>query len=282
VAAAIPTPLLFAAASLLLQGTYELLFQVAHRGAMDESTYMVFQSGAVFSTLALISGALLGFELTAPIALLGVLSGILGLVTGFTHLYAMGRGPGSVTSAMRRLSFVVTAALAVALLGETLTAGKLGAMAIAAFALVLMGLRGDLAGRPHPAVFIALVTAGCMAFIHKVAAMQAVSASAFLMMQSGTAHLSAHVVCLRRGGYRLTRNTVGFALLTGSLIAIAMVMAMYALRGGDAVIIVPILQLGFLVTAPLSFVFMREPVTGRKLLGMALGACAIVFFATEL
>ncbi|MDH5672467.1 MAG: hypothetical protein OEZ06_09985 [Myxococcales bacterium] len=54
---------------------------------------------------------------------------------------------------------------------------------------------------------------------------------------------------------------------------------MYALRAGKALVIAPIPQLGFLVTALLSFVFMREPVSGRKSVGLALSAAAIGSFA---
>ncbi|MGD8859073.1 MAG: EamA family transporter [Myxococcales bacterium] len=278
----VPPPLLFACGSLLLQGIFEVLYQLAHRGGLDESTYMVAQTGAVFTTLTVISGSALGFELTAQMALLGVVSGLLGMTTGWTHLYAMGRGPGSVTSAVRKLSFILTGLLAVVFLGESLTLTKLAAGALAALALVTMGLRGDNLTRPHPVIYVALVTSGLMAFVHKLAAMAGVSASAFLMVQSGTAHVSSHVVALRRGGYRFSRNTVGFALLTGSIIAVAMVLGMYALRAGEAVVVVPILQLGFLVNAPLSFWLLKEPVTGRKLLGLLMGTLAIVAFAMEL
>jgi drug/metabolite transporter (DMT)-like permease len=101
------------------------------------------------------------------------------------------------------------------------------------------------------------------------------------MMQSGTAHLTSHALCLRRGGYRVTRTTVGYALSTGLMASTAMLCGIFALRHGEAVVIAPILQLGFLVSAPLSFVLIREPVTGRKLAGLALGAAAVVVFARQ-
>jgi len=155
-------------------------------------------------------------------------------------------------------------------------------MMVATLALVSMASGVDANTRPHPVIYVTLVTGGVIAYIHKLAAVADVSASAFLMMQSGTAHLTAHAVVLRRGGYHWARSTIQFALLTGSIIGVAMLLGVYALRHAEALVIAPILQLGFLVSAPLSFLVIGEPVTARKLFGLLLGAAAIGAFALEL
>lgn len=270
-------PWVYILGSLVLNASVELWFRVAHREAIHETTYMVAQSALVFLTLGAIGVSGVGFSLTPQLAALGVLNGLLGYVTGWSHLYAIGRGPVSVTSALKRLSFVVTGVLAIVFLGEALTLAKGAALALAVLAVLVMagGARDQ---RPHPMVLLTIATAGVMAFGHKIGAAAGVSSSAFLMCQSGTAHLVSHVVCLRSGGYRFNPRLVRFAVLTGATIAGAMTLAMVALRQADAVVVVPLLQLGFLLTAPASFLFFGEPMGRRKVIGILLGLGAVLFF----
>lgn len=277
-------PLYYVLGSLALAGTVELVYRLAHKpvegsGPMHEPSYMLVQTALVFLSLLAMGVTGLGFSLTAPMAALGVFNGLLGYITGWSHIYAIGRGPVSVTSALRRLSFVVTGALAIAFLGERLTDAKLLAVLLAVAATLVMAGGSDATQRPHPMILLTVFSAGLMAFVHKLAAVSGVSTSAFLMCQSGTAHVIAHLACRRSGGYQLTRRMGGFGLLTGATIATYMTLAVYALRHGDAVVIAPTLQLSFLVTAPASYLFFREPITGRKLLGIGLGVCALVAFA---
>jgi len=275
-------PLLLVASSLVLSSGSELLLRQSHARPIYEPGYMVIQTAAVFTSMTLWSVLSEGFHLTALMAGLGVVSGVLGYLTGWSFLFAMGRGPAAVTAAVRRASFVVTAELAMIFLGETLDVLRVSAMLLAIVAFGVMASDGDRAGRPHPMILVTVLASGGMAFCHKLAAIAGVSASAFLMCQSGTAHLASHAVCLRAGGYRLSARGVRFAAVTGSLFGVSMLCALYALRGADALVVVPVLQLSFLLTAPGSFVFFGEPVTTRKLAGLLLGSAAIVAFSTQL
>lgn len=271
--------IVFAVGALVLNGVYELTYRFAHRKGMNENSYMLIQTGAVFVCLLLLSGGGIGFDLNMPLFFLGIFSGIIGVITGWSYLYAMGRGPLAVTSAIRKLGFIVTALLAVLLLHEELSAQRLIALSVACVALIVMGWSSQAAHRPHPMVFVTLFSAGLMTFLHKVVAVSGVSVTAFLMVQAGTAHLSSHVLCMKRDGYQISRRILGFALLSGIIIAAMMTLGMYALMHGDAVVIAPILQLGFLVTAPFSFLLFRETITWQKVFGIVVGALAIVLFA---
>ena len=269
-------PLGYLLGYLALAGTVELVYRVAHRAPMHEASYMVVQSGLVFTSLAAIGASGIGFSVTPTMAALGVASGVIGFITGWSHIYAIGRGPVSVTSALRRLSFVVTGGLAIAFLDEVLTPGKLAALGLAVTATLVMALGPDAKERPHPMILVTVLSAGSMVFFHKLAARAGVSSSGFLMCQSGTAHLISHIVCHRTGGYQLTPRMVRLGLLSGAMIATYMTLGVYALRHGDAVVVAPVLQLSFLVTAPASFLWFGEAVTGRKVLGLLLGMGALV------
>lgn len=272
------TPYLITLLCCVMYGGSEFLYKVAHDGELHEGTYLCVQSGVVFCALGLISAGGVGWQLTSATVALGVVSGAVAFVTAITMLISMGRGPASVTSAVRRLGFIVTGLLAVVFLGEQLTPGKLVGVGLAAGGLVVMAWSPHEAHRPYPLIYLTMITSGLLAFLHKLGADASVSPSAFLMLQAGTVHLSAHVWCRFTGGYQLTQRGIRLAPLTAVIIAVTMVAFMYALRGGEATVLVPLVQLSFLVTAPLSFRFLREPVHPRKLFGLAMGATAVLVF----
>lgn len=271
-------PYLLTLCACVLFGVSEFLYKLAHESPLHEGTYLCTQSAVVFCVLGLISVGGAGWNLTPLTVALGIGCGVLAFVTAITFLIAMGRGPASVTSGIRRLSFVITAALAVGLLRESLTVPKVVGIALGGAGLLTMAWAPDEVHRPSPLIYITVLSAGFLSFGHKLGADANVSPSAFLMLQAGTVHVSAHVWCRFTGGYTFGSRGLRLAPITGVLLAVAMTMLLYALRRGQATVLVPLVQLSFLVTAPLSFRLLREPITGRKLAGLGLGALAVLVF----
>lgn len=271
-------PYLLALLCCLLFGVSEFLYKLAHREKLHEGSYLCLQSGTVFCTLGLLSAGGGGWRMTPAAAVLGIGCGMLAFCTAITFLISIGRGPASVTAAIRRLSFVITAALAVAILGERLTALKLFAIVLAGAGLVTIVWTPEEAHRPYPLIYVTVLSSGLLSFAHKLGAGAGVSPAAFLMFQAGIVHLCSHVLCRTTGGYRFSGWGIRLAPVTGVLLAVAMTLLLHALRTGEALVLIPLVQLSFLVTAPLSFRLLHEPMLPRKLLGLALGAAAVLTF----
>jgi bacterial/archaeal transporter family protein len=86
-----------------------------------------------------------------------------------------------------------------------------------------------------------------------------------------------------RGGTTTTRAGVTYALLSGLCISAATILLFFALRRGGPVASTGTMILGGGVTlsaiaAPFLF---AEPMTGRRIVGVALGVAALVVLATE-
>ena len=271
-------PYVIALVCCVLFGVSEFLYKGAHERALHEGTYLCVQSGIVFCVLGAISAGAAGWTITPATVGLGIGCGVLAFTTAITFLIAIGRGPASVTTAVRRLGFVITATLAVVVLHEPLTGAKVAGILLAGVGLVVMTLAPDELHRPHPLIFVTAISSGLLSFGHKLGADAGVSYSAFLMFQAGTVHLGAHLWCRLTGGYALRSPGVRIAPVTAVLLAVAMTLLLYGLRRGEATVLIPIVQLSFLVTAPLSFVLLREPLAARKLLGVGLGAAAVLVF----
>jgi uncharacterized membrane protein len=83
------------------------------------------------------------------------------------------------------------------------------------------------------------------------------------------------------GKVRIRLGVWPYALRTGGLLAVAFILLTEALLHGEASVIIPIAQMGFVVTALLGVVFLREPFSLRTGCGLAgaLGALACLALA---
>jgi uncharacterized membrane protein len=80
------------------------------------------------------------------------------------------------------------------------------------------------------------------------------------------------------GGLRLTRNIWTHAPVCGILNASGRIVLVWALQSGEASSAVPISQMSFVFTFLLAAPLFREPVTGRKAVGLLASVLAVLAF----
>jgi uncharacterized membrane protein len=198
-----------------------------------------------------------------------------------------------VSATIFRLSFVLTSMLAIVFLHEPVTWGKVVGWTLAIAAVVDMGVASMAQTRPAVATtskvawnaIFAFVALGVLRFVHGYAGKRGVSAPSLLLVQSIMFQLSSTTAAFVGVRHEGEMSWVGFnraALhhgpLCGVLLAVAANALIVAMRFADASAMVTMAQMSFLVTAPLSFFFLGERFTLRKLFGMALAAAAVVSF----
>jgi drug/metabolite transporter (DMT)-like permease len=81
------------------------------------------------------------------------------------------------------------------------------------------------------------------------------------------------------GGVRPTRAALTHAPVAAVLLVTAFILLAKGLQTGEVSVIVPIAQMGFVVTALLGFVLLREPFTPRKGAGLAAAVAALASLA---
>ena len=108
------------------------------------------------------------------------------------------------------------------------------------------------------------------------------------LILEGTAALGilvAYVIGLRRGdAVATTRAGVLFAMLSGLCISAASILLFFALRRGGPVASTGTIVLGggvSAISAMVTPIIFREPLTARRLIGVALGVAALVVLSTE-
>ena len=117
-------------------------------------------------------------------------------------------------------------------------------------------------------------------FIYKIGLGGGATSSSLLTAQACVVGgLALILVRITDGGVRVPAGAWRHAGTAGVILALAFIGLVEALARGQASVVVPIAQMGFVVTAILGILLMREPLSGRTALGLAAAAGTILFLA---
>ena len=208
--------------------------------------------------------------------------------TGFYNFAAaLKSGAVSVYAPIFRLNFIVTAACAIVLLGEPLTFIKGAGLVLAtAAAWLLLGAR-DTASSASPVqrmpllqVVIATLAVGIANLFYKVGLNHGATPQTLLVAQAAIFITLATTTVWKREGHVVPPGAVWrYAPAAALLLVLAFVLLLQALARGEASVLVPVAQMGFIITAIAGFAFFKESVTVRKIAGLAAALSALVFLA---
>lgn len=129
-------------------------------------------------------------------------------------------------------------------------------------------------------VALAIVTLLCIGtadFVRKIAMGRGEPAVYYLAAETLVLLLWLPVIAVvfRQKGFVSLRGGVLLAIASGTLLAVGLTCFFYALGSGQASIAVPIGRMGLAMTALLALVFLGEPPTPRKLLGIGCAGVAV-------
>jgi drug/metabolite transporter (DMT)-like permease len=277
----------YALCALLLYGLADFVYKRGAAAGAQPHQFLMVQTW-FFSSLALLYGLVSGTLAFNAGAWWGAVAGVLVVVGYYNFAWSLRHGSVSTNATIFRLSFAVTAALAVVFLGEPLTTVKLAGLAFTLAAVCLLlaapeGGRGRAApeGRASLArVLLATVAVGIASFTYKLGLLEGAVPIALVVAQGAVAvtlatAFAAHV----DRGVRPSRAALRHAPVAAVLLVCAFVFLAKGLQGGEASVIVPIAQMGFVVTALLGFFLLGEPFTLRKGAGLIAAIAALASLA---
>jgi uncharacterized membrane protein len=221
----------------------------------------------------------------APAALWGSLAG----VATFTGLYYFSRslaeGAVSTNASIFRMSFIVTAGLAILVLGEPLTLRKTAGLvlALAATRLLIEKGKGEAAApRTRSLVQVGLATLafGAANFFHTIGLRHGAVPETLVMAQAAVfMPLATLVVFVKDHRLAPPARTFRFSVPATALQLVATVTMVRAIALGQASVLVPIAQMGLVVAAILGIALLGERATVRKMAGLALAVGALAVLA---
>jgi uncharacterized membrane protein len=267
---------------MLCFGVGDLLYKRAAIAGVPSHQFLMGQSW-LFAPSAIALALATGAPITAA-ALWGAAAGACSFVAFYNFSRSLATGSISVNAPIFRMSFTLTAALAVILLAEPVTPLKLVGLVAAPFAAWLL-LGGGPAGQRIARaslvqVSLATVAMGVGSFFYKVGLLHGATPAVLVAAQACVFMPTATIFStLRERRVWPSRTTLRYGPAAGLALVVAFLLMIQALTEGQASVMVPIAQMGFVATAMFGFAFLGERFDGRKAVGLAIAAAAMVCLA---
>jgi len=265
-------------------GLADLVYKRGAAAGVPAHHFLMVQAWCFAPAVTLYGLATGTLELKATM-LWGMGAGLFVFVALYNFARSLQTGSVSLIAPIFRLSFTVTTALAVLLLGEPLGAWKVAGLALALAAVwLLLGGDGTAPGAarlPLAQALVAMAAMGVANFLYKVGAASGGSPATFIAGQAAVfLPLATGYAWMTDRGVRAPCAAAWtHAGSTAALFLLGLVLMFESLTRGQASVLVPITQMGFVVTAAIGILFLREAFTLRKGAGLAFALAALIALA---
>jgi drug/metabolite transporter (DMT)-like permease len=277
----------YALAAMVFYGLADLVYKRAAIVGIPAHHFMMVQTW-FFLSFCTLYGLVSGSLVFTSASLWGLAAGVFAFTGFYNFAQSLRGGSVSINAPIFRLSFTVTAALAVVFLGEPLNAYKAAGIGLALLAVWLL-LAADAASSPaarHVAsaslarVLVATVAVGVANLLYKVGLRAGATPASLLVVQASlVVMMSTSLAASIDRGIRPVRTTWRFAIAASMLLSTAFITLLEGLARGEASVLVPVAQMGFVVTAAVGFLFLRERFTPRKGAGLLIALAALASLA---
>jgi uncharacterized membrane protein len=274
---------------MVFYGLSDFIYKRAATAGLRADHFLVVQAW-VFCPLIILYAVATHTLVFKLAGLWGALAGIFVFIGFYNFIRSLVGGSVSTNAAIFRLNFIVTALLAIVFLGEPLTPEKTVGLLLALSStwLLLGGHKVDTRTTDMSKqgsleqVLVATLTFGAATFFHTVGLRQGASPETLIAAQATLfmplAMAFSYVV---EGTIRPPRATWPYAASAAVLLLTAFLLLLRSLAHGEASVLVPIAQMGFIVTAALGIIFLKEPFGVRKAAGLVAALAALGVLAAR-
>lgn len=274
--------------SMVAQGTSDFIYKRAQdRKEVVLETYFAIECFP-FACLALFFGYLIeGLVINQATVLYGSVFGVFSFFAVYCFVSSLREGEVSVNTLIFRLNFVLVALFAIIWLDEPWVASVgigliFAALAITSVTLPVWRARVSATNskRSIGLAFLAMVLFATLGVILKIGIQEGVNIGWAMAFGALSWFFCACILIVVRKSYAMPKANWLFLTMTGCLKAISFSLMLFALRrGGSVSVVVPIVQLSFLVTMIWATLFLREMLTRSKLIGILFAIAAILSFS---
>ncbi len=276
-----------AVTAMAFYGLSDFIYKRAAAAGIRADHFLMAQ-GWFFCPLVILYAVASHTFVPAPAALWGALAGAFIFVGFYFFIRSLATGSISTNASIFRLNFIVTVALVIAVLGEPLTPGKIAGLALALSATWLLVTADAAANRRAGSaqrrslmdVAVATVAFGASNFFHTIGLRHGAVPEMLAVAQAAVfMPLATAVVYFADGKLRPPPATFRYSVVAAIALLGATIFLLRGVASGQASVLVPIAQMGFLVAALLGIFVLRERITFRKALGLASALAALAVLA---
>jgi len=279
-------PVVYAICAMVCYGLSDFIYKQAASAGIRADHFLMAQ-GWFFCPLVILYALATHTLVLDPAALWGSLAGVFIFIGFHYFIRSLITGSVSTNSSIFRMNFIVTVILVVILLGEPLTASKIAGLALSLLAAWLLLGAGDNAERtPNEAgrrslaqVVIATLAFGTSNFFHTVGLQHGAVPETLAVAQAALfMPIATVVVYFTDRAPRVPPVTFRYGAAAAIMLLGATIFLLRGVADGQASVLVPIAQMGFIIAALLGISILGERVTIRKVVGLvsALAALAVL------
>ena len=279
-------PVVYAVVAMVCYGLSDFIYKQAASAGIRGDHFLMAQ-GWFFCPLVILYALATHTLVLDPVALWGSLAGVFIFIGFHYFIRSLITGSVSTNASIFRMNFIVTVILVVILLGEPLTASKIVGLALSLLAAWLLLGAGDNAERtPNEAgrrslvqVVIATLAFGTSNFFHTVGLRHGAVPETLAVAQAALfMPIATVVVYFTDRTLRAPPVTFGYGAVAAIILLGATIFLLRGVADGQASVLVPIAQMGFIIAALLGIFILCERVTIRKAVGLvsALAALAVL------
>jgi uncharacterized membrane protein len=279
--------LVYAIVAMVCYGVSDFIYKQAAAAGIRADHFLMAQ-GWLFCPLVIVYALATDTLVLNPEALWGSLAGVFVFIGFFCFIRSLATGSVSTNASIFRLNFIVTVLLVVIWLGEPLTAAKIIGLALALFATSLLLGTGtgrapvDATRRSLLLVAIATLAFGTSNFFHTMGLRHGALPETLAVAQAALfMPLATVVVYVVDRKLRPPPVTFKYSAPAAIVLLGATISLLRSVAEGQASVLVPIAQMGFVVAALLGIFVLREPVTVRKMIGLATALAALAALAAS-
>lgn len=270
--------------AMLCYGLADLVYKRAAMAGVKPHHFLMVQAwmfAPAMVAFALATGSLH----IVPAAAWGAAAGACVFVGLYHFTRSLRDGAVSVNAPIFRLSFTITAALAVIVLDEPLGALKIAGLVLALLATWLLLGGGKAAGVTRASllrVLLATFSFGIANFCYKLGVMHGATPATMVVSQAAVFFPLATVFgYLAEGRFNPPRVTWRYAAPAALLLAFAFMLMASSLVTGQASVLVPVAQMGFVITAAAGIFLLGEATSARKIAGLLAAIAALACLAAS-
>jgi drug/metabolite transporter (DMT)-like permease len=274
----------YAFAALVCYGVGDFIYKSAIAAGVKPHYFLLGQAWC-FTPAIILYAWVTGTLVVSPAAAWGGLAGLFIFIGFYNFLRSLAGGSVSVSAPVFRLNFVITALLAIVVLGEPVRLAMPIALVLALAAIWLLlgserGKRAEIDRRALGAVLVATLAFGIGNFCHTMGVRHGAPPETLLTAQAAVfIVLSTVFVRIVDGRIAPPAMMWKYTASAAAVLIFAFLFMLHGVAQGPASVLIPIAQMGFVVTAALGIVVLREPLTVRKGVGLAAAVAALAVLA---
>jgi bacterial/archaeal transporter family protein len=214
----------------------------------------------------------------------GVFLGVFSYFTYLLLILSLEAGDVSLNITLYRMNFVVASILAVIILQEQLTVNKILGVILLILAILIFSSNsrhtGQLINKGLKYSIAACFMASILNMMTKVALNSGINTYALLFYRFCTVFIIALATAIiRKAPWVPPGKLAIMSGISGILLFLAIMLIYVSLGSEEMIIVMPLSQMSFVITAVMSFVFLKEPLNGKKVAGISLAIlCVLLIF----